>query len=204
MHRCNSPARRQLGTASTYRIAVARCRRRVHTRRVSDRNLASRSCGVGSSTDRGDLDKQSVRVRCAAPRGPLIRPDSRCSWIPADPAALSSESTIPTSHKNPLYAIRRSALVEGPLPAATKTLSMPANLWLSVNRHVTSVGQTIYLSGTVSGSILSGGKAIAIQARALGGPWVQFDTATADSEGHSYAIHASSTMARKLQIPGRM
>jgi hypothetical protein len=78
-----------------------------------------------------------------------------------------------------------------PLAAASKTLTlaMPAQIRLTVSPRVTSVGRTIAFTGTLAGPIPPGGKQVVLEARAVGGQWVEFHNPTAKSGGQFSATH---------------
>jgi hypothetical protein len=76
-------------------------------------------------------------------------------------------------------------------PAASTALSLqvPASLHLTVAPHVTSVGHTIVLTGTLAGPIPPGGKQVIFEARATGGSWLEFHSATARPTGGFRVTH---------------
>ena len=76
------------------------------------------------------------------------------------------------------------------LPAATRTLtlSVRAGLSVAVAPHVSAVGRSIRFSGRLlGGPVPSSGKLLVLEARAPGGPWIEFDVVRSDTGGHYHA-----------------
>jgi hypothetical protein len=79
-----------------------------------------------------------------------------------------------------------------PLPDVTASLSLtvPANLVLSVAPRTTHVGGTIVFNGTLRGAPLPpGGKQIVLEARSLGGSWRQFHVLSTGTHGRYRASY---------------
>jgi hypothetical protein len=79
-----------------------------------------------------------------------------------------------------------------PLPVATRTLtlSVGAGLILSVTPHVSGVGRTIRFGGhLLGGSVPASGKLVVLEARAVGGPWIEFDVVQSDPRGRFAATY---------------
>ncbi len=77
-------------------------------------------------------------------------------------------------------------------PTATTTLALrvPAHLHLTISTHVTSVGHTVVLRGTLAGPLPATGKQVIFEARPVGGgPWIEFHNATATGAGAFKASH---------------
>jgi hypothetical protein len=66
---------------------------------------------------------------------------------------------------------------------------------MTVTPNVANVGQITHFHGAVAGPIPPGGKAVTIDARAVGGSWVHFETAMTEADGDFHATH-------KLKYPG--
>ncbi len=76
------------------------------------------------------------------------------------------------------------------LPVATRTLtlSVRAGLSIVVAPRVTSVGRSIRFSGRLlGGPVPSSGKLLVLEARAPGGPWIEFKVVRTDSQGRFHA-----------------
>jgi hypothetical protein len=76
-------------------------------------------------------------------------------------------------------------------PAATQTLALAvaASVHLTVSPHVTSMGRTIVLAGTLAGPIPPGGKLLTLQARSPGTAWIEFHNIATDARGHFRVTH---------------
>lgn len=100
--------------------------------------------------------------------------------------------TVPASDSSTSIELAYRSHLGDATPAATRTLTLqvPASIHLTVSPHVTSVGHTIVLRGTLAGAIPPGGKKVLFEARAAGGgPWIEFHNATAGAHGHFRATH---------------
>ena len=79
-----------------------------------------------------------------------------------------------------------------PLPVATRTLtlSVGAGLHVSVTPHVSGVGRSIHFAGRLlGGSVPPSGKLVVLEARAVGGPWIEFDVVQSDRQGRFGAAY---------------
>jgi hypothetical protein len=83
-----------------------------------------------------------------------------------------------------------SAYVGAPAVATrTLTLGVRAGSTLSIAPRVTSVGRSIFFSGTLHGApIPEGGKQLVLEASS-GGEWVEFHTITTNAKGHFHASY---------------
>jgi hypothetical protein len=83
------------------------------------------------------------------------------------------------SHQNDTIAAATAALA----------LRVHAGLALRIAPRVTSVGRSIFFSGTLHGTpIPPGGKQLVLEASS-GGEWIQFRTITTNSKGHYRASY---------------
>jgi hypothetical protein len=97
------------------------------------------------------------------------------------PAGASS-STLRVTYSNRV----------GMAPVATKTLtlSVRAGVTLSIAPRTASVGRSVYFSGRLRGGPMpSGGKLLVLEARSLGGAWLEFDVIRTDSRGRYHASY---------------
>ncbi len=96
--------------------------------------------------------------------------------------AGSSSSTLRVTYSNRV----------GMAPVATKTLtlSVRAGVTLSIAPRTASVGRSVYFSGRLRGGPMpSGGKLLVLEARSLGGAWLEFDVIRTDSRGRYHASY---------------
>jgi len=122
----------------------------------------------------------------------------------ASPGAMTSSMTdprtnaqgsftigVPRSSSSTTIELAYRSHIGDPQPVATQTLTLrvPASIHLTVSPHVTSVGDTIVLRGTLAGSIPPGGKKVLFEARTIGGPWLEFHNATVNAHGRFRATH---------------
>jgi len=78
------------------------------------------------------------------------------------------------------------------LPVATRTLTLNvrAGLSMTVAPRVSSVGRSIRFSGRLlGGPVPSSGKLLVLEARAPGGPWIEFKVVRTDVQGHFHAVY---------------
>ena len=76
------------------------------------------------------------------------------------------------------------------LPVATRTLtlSVRAGLSMAVTPRTSSVGASIHFSGRLLGApVPSAGKLLVLEARAPGGPWIEFKVVRSDARGRFHA-----------------
>jgi hypothetical protein len=126
------------------------------------------------------------------------------SQKPASLGAVTSSMTDPRTNAQGSFTIgvprtSSSTTIElayrshigDPRPVATQTLTLrvPASIHLAVSPHITSVGHTIILRGTLAGSIPPGGKKVLFEARTIGGSWLEFHNATVNAHGRFRATH---------------
>jgi hypothetical protein len=78
-----------------------------------------------------------------------------------------------------------------PLPAATSalTVSIPAKVNIGVSPHHVRVGKTITFTGKLAGRIPPGGKRVVLEAREVGGSWVEFSYPKTNSAGKFTGHH---------------
>jgi len=98
---------------------------------------------------------------------------------------------VPTDASSRIQLAYRSHIGDAQPAASTSvTLQVPASLRLAIAPHVTSVGQTIVLSGTLAGTIPPTGKKVVFEAREVGARhWIEFRNATANSHGLFHTSH---------------
>jgi len=98
---------------------------------------------------------------------------------------------VPANSPSTSIELAYRSHIGDPRPVATKTftLRVPASIHLTVSPHLTSVGHTIILRGTLAGSIPPGGKKVLFEARVIGGPWIEFHNATVNAHGRFRATH---------------
>jgi hypothetical protein len=80
----------------------------------------------------------------------------------------------------------------GASPVVTKTLvlSVRAGVSLRVAPRTASIGSSIYFSGRLRGGpIPKGGKSLVLEARSLGGAWLEFDVIRSSSRGRFHASY---------------
>jgi len=80
--------------------------------------------------------------------------------------------------------------LDDPNPAATATLRLRvhAGIELRIAPRVTSVGRSIFFSGTLHGAPIPPGKQLVLEASS-GGEWIQFDTISATAKGRYRASY---------------
>jgi hypothetical protein len=118
-------------------------------------------------------------ARVAAMASPITNADGRFSV--QLPAGLSSRS---------LRLEYSSAMGSSPAVAKTLTLSVRAGVALSIAPRVSSVGRSIYFSGRLRGGpVPSTGKLLVLEARSLGGAWLEFDVVRSDARGRYNASY---------------
>lgn len=145
---------------------------------------------VGRLTGAGGVPIEGARVgvlatpaysgaRAAAMASPLTGAGGRFSMrLPAG----ASSSTLRVTYSNRV----------GMAPVVTKTLtlSVRAGVTLSIAPRTASVGRSVYFSGHLRGGpIPSGGKLLVLEARSLGGAWLEFDVIRTDSRGRYHASY---------------
>ena len=76
------------------------------------------------------------------------------------------------------------------LPVATRTLTLNvrAGLSLAVAPRISSIGRSIRFSGRLlGGPVPASGKLLVLEARAAGGPWIEFKVVRSDVRGRFHA-----------------
>jgi hypothetical protein len=99
--------------------------------------------------------------------------------------------TLPKGISSSTLRIAYRSHVDDTIPVATATLTLRvhAGILLRIAPHVTSVGHTIYFSGTLRGTPISpGGKQLVLEASS-GGEWIEFRTITTDAKGRYRASY---------------
>lgn len=118
-------------------------------------------------------------ARVAAMASPVTNADGRFSM--QLPAGLSSRS---------LRLEYSDAMGSSPAVTKTLTLSVRAGVALSIAPRVSSVGRSIYFSGRLRGGpVPSTGKLLVLEARSLGGAWLEFDVVRTDARGRYHASY---------------
>jgi hypothetical protein len=108
---------------------------------------------------------------------PMTEPDGRFSV------------KLPAGASSRLLRFAYSDVTDSP-PAATKTLalSVRAGVRVRITPRVTSVGRSIYFSGSLRGGpVPSTGKLLVLEARSPGGAWLEFDVIRSDARGSYHA-----------------
>lgn len=143
---------------------------------------------VGRLTGPGDVPIEGARIdvmatpayagaRAAAMGSPVTGADGRFSMVV--PAGASSR-TLRFGYSDHV----------GLAPVVTQTLalSVRAGVVLSIAPRTASVGRSIYFSGRLRGGpIPSGGKLLVLEARSLGGAWLEFDVIRSNARGRYHA-----------------
>ena len=78
------------------------------------------------------------------------------------------------------------------MPAATRTLtlSVHAGIALSISPRSASVGRSIFFRGRLlGGPIPRGGKAVVLEARSPGSPWIEFRVVRTDPRGRYHSAY---------------
>jgi hypothetical protein len=76
-----------------------------------------------------------------------------------------------------------------PVATATLTLRVHAGIALRIAPRVTSIGRSIFFSGTLHGTpIPPGGKQLVLEASS-GGEWIQFNTIRTNASGHYHSTY---------------
>lgn len=111
-------------------------------------------------------------------------------------AHTSSDGTftlrVPASDSSASIEIVYRSHLGDAQPAATDTLTLrvPAHLHLTISKHVTSVGHTVVLHGTLAGPLPASGKQVIFEARAVGSRlWIEFHNVTVTGTGAFKASH---------------
>jgi hypothetical protein len=112
-------------------------------------------------------------------------------------AAGNFTINVPTDASSRIQLAYRSHIGDAqPAASAAVTLQVPASLRLTIAPHVTSVGRTIVLSGTLAGIIPPTGKKVVFEAREVGTHhWIEFRNASASSHGLFHTSH-------RFELPG--
>jgi hypothetical protein len=77
-----------------------------------------------------------------------------------------------------------------PVASATLMLSVRAGVTLGIAPRTSSVGRSVYFSGRLRGSpIPTGGKLLVLEARSLGGAWLEFDVIRTNAHGRYHASY---------------
>jgi len=149
---------------------------------------------------------ETITGRLTAPggvpiAGALIDLTATPDYTGAKPVAIASPRTGPDgrftlglprgeSSEKLLFAYR--AHLDDAQPVATRalTLSVKADVRLSVAPHTASVGRRIFFKGVLRGTPLpAGGKQLVLEARAPGHEWIEFDTISTGSKGRFHASY---------------
>jgi len=109
-----------------------------------------------------------------------VRTGPTGSWALTLPKGISS-STLRIAYRSHL---------DDPAPTATATLRLRvhAGIELRIAPRVTSVGRSIFFSGTLHGAPIPLGKQLVIEASS-GGEWIQFDTISTTAKGRYRASY---------------
>lgn len=77
-----------------------------------------------------------------------------------------------------------------PSVTAALTLAVHAGLSLAISPRTTSVGRTIHFTGwLLGGPVPAAGKALVLEARSPGGPWLEFDVVRSNAHGRYRASY---------------
>lgn len=150
--------------------------------------------------------KEAVTGRLTGPGGqPISGAEIEVQAGPSAAGAASIALASPRTAANGSFTMRVPAGASSrtlrfsyrvdlgdPLPVATRTLtlSVGAGLILSVTPHVSGVGRTIRFGGhLLGGSVPASGKLVVLEARAVGGPWIEFDVVQSDPRGRFAATY---------------
>ena len=88
------------------------------------------------------------------------------------------------------FAYRAHAGDALPVATRTLTLSVRAGLSVAVAPRISSVGRSIRFSGRLlGGPVPTSGKLLVLEARAPGGPWIEFDVVRSDTRGRYRAAY---------------
>lgn len=177
-----------------------------------DASIAAHWHGSSNSTLASPYGRsRKIEGRLASSSGTPIA-DAQVEVIQRASALGAVAAALPIAHTGPngaftvpvpgsdssasIELVYRSHLSDAE-PAASRTLSLrvAAHLHLTVSPHVTSVGKTIILSGTLSGPVPRTGKQVILEARAPGGPWLEFHSTKAGTAG-------KFTSAHTFKLPG--
>lgn len=143
----------------------------------------------------------------AAIAGAVIEVNQRASSLGAIASAMPTVHTgsngaftvnVPASDSSASIELAYRSHLGDATAAATRTLSLrvAAHLHLTVSPHVTRVGQTIELRGTLSGPLPASGKQVIFEARAVGSKsWIEFHNVTVRGAGHFKTKH-------RFKLPG--
>lgn len=98
--------------------------------------------------------------------------------------------TLPRSISSSTLRFAYRSHLDDPVPAATATLRLRvhAGIELRIAPRVTSVGRSIFFSGTLHGAPIPPGKQLVLEASS-GGEWLQFDTISATAKGRYRASY---------------
>ncbi len=109
-----------------------------------------------------------------------VRTGSTGAWTLTLPKGISSSALR--------FAYRSH--VDDTIPVATAALALRvhAGIALRIAPHVTSVGRSIFFSGTLHGAPIPPGKQLVLEASS-GGDWIQFDTISATAKGRYRASY---------------
>ena len=109
-----------------------------------------------------------------------VRTGPTGAWSLTLPRGISS-STLRFAYRSHL---------DDPVPAATATLRLRvhAGIELRIAPRVTSVGRSIFFSGTLHGAPIPPGKQLVLEASS-GGEWIQFNTISATAKGRYRASY---------------
>jgi hypothetical protein len=98
---------------------------------------------------------------------------------------------VPADSASRTLSFQYSDQLDAP-PVVTKTLvlSVRAGVGLRVVPRTASIGSSIYFSGRLRGGpIPRGGKLLVLEARSLGGAWLEFDVIRSDPRGRFHASY---------------
>ncbi len=127
--------------------------------------------------------------------GAVIEVSQRASSLGAIASSMTAAHTspegtftlrVPASDSSANIEIVYRSHLGDAQPAATDTLTLrvPAHLHLTISKHVTSVGHTVVLHGTLAGPLPSSGKQVIFEARAVGSrQWIEFHNVTVTGSG---------------------
>jgi hypothetical protein len=98
--------------------------------------------------------------------------------------------TLPRDSSSSALRFAYRSHVDDTIPVATAALALRvhAGIALGIAPHVTSVGRSIFFSGTLHGAPIPPGKQLVIEASS-GGEWIQFDTISTGAKGRYRASY---------------
>ncbi len=104
---------------------------------------------------------------------------------------------LPASLPSTRLTFAYSATPSQPAPnvSAQLELAVAARVWLRIAPRVTHQGGTIAFTGALPGPLPPGGKQVILEARALHGPWRQFQVLTTAAHGRFHSTY-------RFRLPG--